>query len=244
MVKSILDESKTQTRRIIKPQPDFDSAWKNLTNIGGLVSEAFLNKKMEGRNIPQINLSGYHLGVTSSDGFGTGICTPNIRVKVHKGDIFWVRETWQFDYHWTQGKGGFVYKSDFPPKSLMLEEKWKPSIFMPKEACRIFLKVANVRVERLHDISEEDAKAEGVERIHVEIAPSPHNDMAGGFDYAFVDYMHRGEYAGWGGDAGCCRTAKESFFTLWESINGKESLESNPLVWVYDFERIEKPDNF
>ena len=77
MVKSILDESKTQTRRIIKPQPDFDSAWKNLTNIGGLVSEAFLNKKMEGRNIPQINLSGYHLGVTSSDGFGTGICTPN-----------------------------------------------------------------------------------------------------------------------------------------------------------------------
>jgi len=225
MIKSILDGSKIQTRRIIKPQPDFDSAWKNLTNIGGLVSEAFLKKKMEGRNIPQINLSGHHLGVNSNDGFGTGICTPNIRVKVHKGDIFWVRETS------AELTKGYAYKAD----GVFLEKqkvfKWKPSIFMPKEACRIFLKVTNVRVERLKDISEEDAIAEGIQPI------TAHNDP--NRILGWHDYMVNPKYG-----FNTFFDPRESFFSLWESINGKESLDANPWVWVYDFEKTDKPKNF
>lgn len=81
MVLAILNGTKTQTRRIIKPQPDFDKAWKNK---GGL-------------EIPEINLSRYLLGVSdgNKDFKGVCCCIPNIKVRVHKGDILWVRETWQ-----------------------------------------------------------------------------------------------------------------------------------------------------
>lgn len=60
----------------------------------------------------------------------------------------------------------------------------------------------------------EEQAARVVERIHVEIAPNPANDMGGSYDYAYVDYERRGDYAGWGGDAGAYRKAIESFHSL------------------------------
>lgn len=72
---------------------------------------------------------------------------------INKGDILWVRETF---IHWN---GSYQYKPLPYGEEL---GKWKPSIHMPKEAARIFLRVINVRVERLNDISEKDAMAEGV----------------------------------------------------------------------------------
>ena len=108
---------------------------------------------------------------------------------------------------------------------------WKPSIFMPKEAARIFLKVTNVRVEKLQDISEEDAIAEGI-AVSSKVGSDGHyyyKDYNDTTDWPEVGWMH----------------ASTSFQTLWQSINAKKyPWESNPWVWVYDFERIEKPKNF
>lgn len=117
-------------------------------------------------------------------------------------DVLWVRETWQhtkvLNLHPTDENYGYVYRADGQPWEDYEGWSWKPSIFMPKEACRIFLKVTNVRVERLQLISEADARAEGVDSV-------------------------------------------DSFFALWQKINGTESLAANPWVWVYEFEVIPKP---
>ena len=132
-------------------------------------------------------------------------------------DILWVRETFTF---WNDQP---CYKADNLSENKLL--KWKPSIFMPKEASRIFLKVTNVRVERLNDISESDAIAEGVEKIA---------------DYGATGYKLYTEPEASYSDI----DAVYSFESLWESINGKESLDANPFVWVIEFEKIDKPENF
>jgi hypothetical protein len=82
------------------------------------------------------------------------------------GDILWVRETWQYvEFGREPEEQGYVYKASNNGKDWQdndTEWKWKPSIFMPKAACRLFLKITGIRVERLQDISDEDAAAEGV----------------------------------------------------------------------------------
>lgn len=75
--------------------------------------------------------------------------------RYQKGDILYVRETWK------PAKNGYFYKADWEKESIADITKWRPSIHMPKEAARIFLKVTDVRVERLQDITEEQAVKEG-----------------------------------------------------------------------------------
>ncbi len=149
----------------------------------------------------------------------------NLNPKYVKGDILWVRETWQdsqcFDYNMV----GYQYRADKPAETHAREYniRWKPSIFMPKEAARIFLKVTNVRAERLQDISEDDACAEGV-KIDDEGMLC--------WDYLTNNWLTHND------------VPEESFRTLWQSINGRESWEANPWVWVYEFQQIEKPKEF
>jgi len=132
-------------------------------------------------------------------------------------DILWVRETWQKSLNPNE----FVYKADTDnPIYLDSNFKWKPSIFMPYAACRIFLKVTNIRVEKLQDISEKDAIKEGVETKQIE-------GIKFYKDYGYNNFIHH--------------YAKYSFATLWYEINGKESWEQNPYVWVIEFERCSKP---
>lgn len=122
MVQAILRGDKTQTRRIIKPQPS-----KQLFDVNmGYWSE-------EPENLKQ----------------------PYFKATYRVGDIMWVRETFQ------PITKGFKYKADGIYTEGHPANKWKPSIFMPKEACRIFLKVTNIRVERLQDISNSDIVKEG-----------------------------------------------------------------------------------
>jgi len=150
MIKAILEGQKTQTRRVIKPQPNFDSAWKNYGKT----------------DLPEISVAGSLLGVNNGKG-GVGCCVPNISIKIHKGDILWVRETFRYahhygiDYEFVQYKDGSTntHCKIIDKDQILHDDKWKPSIFMPKAACRIFLEVINVRVERLQNISEEDAVA-------------------------------------------------------------------------------------
>ncbi|WP_440487502.1 hypothetical protein [Serratia ureilytica] len=94
---------------------------------------------------------------------------------------------------------------------------WKPSIHMPRKACRITLEITAVRVERLNDISEEDARAEGVK---------PAGDMLP--DYPDTFLTPNGDFA----------TAKVAFQRLWQSIYGEESWGDNPWVWVIEFRRV------
>jgi hypothetical protein len=131
-------------------------------------------------------------------------CKPYYQVN----DKLWVRETFFDTKPYKQAplfadSNEFIYKAD--KDAFIGDHKWKPSLFMPKEAARIWLEVTNVRCEKLHFISEEDAIAEG----------SP---MLNSTNYHFV----------W-------------FKNLWQAINGKDSWESNPWVFVYEFKRIEKP---
>ena len=241
MVQAILEDRKTQTRRILKPQPISldDSCGENPSLLG----------KSNGK--PAVQCNSLQKVITSPYGM--------------KGDILWVRETirigaWDLE----NGVMAFDYKASpeliNTPWNLMQEPwfeqevikiadelsakginpdknghyqweagqsplKWKPSIFMPKAACRIFLEVTNVRVGRLNDISENDAIAEGVLK---------HSDFG---STGYILYTEP-EAAYTDIDA------VYSFQSLWESINGKQSWEANPWVWVYDFKRVEKPENF
>ncbi|MCP4153034.1 MAG: hypothetical protein GY757_35205 [bacterium] len=138
MVKAILDGRKTQTRRIIKPQP-------------GCGVADFYHR-------PDGLFQGTHLKVGVGCGVGNPICCPYGK----PGDKLWVRETFTGD-----GWCGYFYKADGTELPLDMGEvefkRWKPSIHMPRDAARITLQVVSVRVERLRDISTEDIHQEGFE---------------------------------------------------------------------------------
>jgi len=99
--------------------------------------------------------------------------------------------------------------------------RWKqwPSIHMPRWASRLTLEVTGVRVERLQDISESDARAEGVARNTAQ-------------EGTWLDYPAGTSAAGW-------KDPQRSFQSLWETINGPDSWAANPWVWVVEFRRVE-----
>jgi len=140
--------------------------------------------------------------------------------KYKVGDILWVRETWQhtkcLNLKDDNELYGYVYKASPNGKDFqvnMLHWKWKPSIFMPKEAARFYLQIEEVRCERLNDISEADAIAEGIEQE---------------FD-TFLDYSAKSKTGSY------YLNAVESYATLWDKINDKGSWSKNPFVWVIKF---------
>lgn len=99
--------------------------------------------------------------------------------------------------------------------------KWKPSIYMPRWVSRILLEITAVRVERLQDISEEDAEAEGVQPM-IETGPLPdwqHTSPPGTRQVRHIDHV-------------------TPYRTLWESINGPGSWDANPFLWAITFNRI------
>jgi hypothetical protein len=192
MVKAILNGRKTQTRRIVKT---------NATQI----------------QWQPIVLKGYG-----------GFCDEHgnpVKPKYSIGDVLWVRETWQVtDFlHISDDNWGYIYKAsengeDWESNSE--DWKWKPSIFMPKEACRLFLEVTDIRVERLQGISEEDAKCEGAYKVY--------EDEKRRFFY------HESDTVKMVGDYGDYRTG---FKAIWQKINGAESWDENPFVWVIEFKK-------
>jgi hypothetical protein len=128
------------------------------------------------------------------------------------GDILYVRETWK------QAPNGYYYYEDWQKDDIADVTKWKPSIHMPKEAARIWLKVTDVRVERLQEITRLSVQKEGIE-----VDPK---ECAGKFDFITELFL--------------------LFQKLWDSTIKKSDLDSygwdaNPYVWVIEFERCEKP---
>lgn len=140
MVRAILDGRKSCTRRLVKPQPDE----KHTYPLG------FATDSTEKRYV-----GCFGFGI---DEYGGSIQYVKPPYGYAPGDILYVRETWCDDRQFTHDStpGRYFYKA-----SESENFKWKPSIHMPKEAARIWLKVTDVRVERLQDMTDDDAEAEG-----------------------------------------------------------------------------------
>jgi hypothetical protein len=153
MVRAMLDGRKTMTRRVVKPilSPGFT-----------FVERGTANKRF-----------GWSF-------WGDGDINHEVKPPCRTGDILWVRETWYKNYPHKYGK--YFYRADGEETDIPLVTggttaygkadglKWRPSIHMPREAARIFLRVRTVRVERVQEITEVDAEAEGIEPkgiIHV-----------------------------------------------------------------------------
>lgn len=209
MVHAIFDGRKTQTRRtrgleeINKNPDDWHFAGIYVTDCGEL-GDTFQN------------------------------CEEFARIKCpygKPGDRLWVRETWldlEEEHIGIYGlridTSPYVYKADIYAWLEYARQEyikdgypyqWKPSIHMPKAAARIWLEITDISVERLQDISKEDAIAEGIEPV------------ADGYK----NYMPKLS----GTSQFCWPTAYHSFQSLWESINGAESWDLNPWLWVVKF---------
>lgn len=139
------------------------------------------------------------------------------------GDILYVRETWK------KAPNGYYYYESWQKNGVADITKWKPSIHMPKEAARIWLKVTDVRVERLHDITEDGALREGAQGMRC--------DHAALGVYGCTDCMN----TGW------IEPPQVEFMQIWDSAIKKSDLDrygwnANPWVWVIEFERCKKPE--
>lgn len=203
MVRAILEGRKTQTRRVITPQPTIPDRFIDWCHWNEEWSTADARELEENREVVDEWTCPYG----------------------QPGDRLWVREAWRMngnpqrqwvvfaaggermevtkdgdsDHYWTHGIGRYSTLN-------------RPSVHMPRWASRITLEVADVRVERVQDISDSDAKAEGVS--------------------ASEEFENK--------DGSPCYTVE--FEKLWRSIHGvdnQKSWDSNPWVWVVSFKRIE-----
>lgn len=213
MVRAILDGRKTQTRRLVKLR-DPSGTYSTHDEVGWPYSAD-------------------EAGDWSPDPCPYG----------ETGDRLWVRES----FAPVPCSGGCEkYPEGFDPKVASVHQPnapdtgwryratwekshgghWKPSIHMPRAACRIVLEVTGVRVERLLDISRDDAFAEGVEAVNpYKLTP----DLPPGMPACFRDYQDSGNWFS--------ADPVASFRSLWKSINGAASWAQNPWVWVVKFRK-------
>lgn len=247
MVRAILEGRKTQTRRVVNPQPE------NGTALGFLIKMP--NASGSCAHFHRVDEQGIHgQELTVHCPFG------------QPGDRLWVREAWRIGA-WDCDIGGiavdycdaqrrewlipFATKTEEPhevferlwidccdelaAKGIQHDSdgrynwkagesplRWRPSIHMPRWASRINLEITGVRVERLNDISEADALAEGIESLtgdktiyHWDFPnPRPNHAVSG------------------------YKSATAAYKELWSDIYGRESLDGNPWVWVVEFRRV------
>lgn len=221
MVRAILDGSKTCIRQIIKGY------------------------------IPQNAQFGYSAftpdGTISCRGLFETAGRPGYGEKFFKlpyqpGDILYVRETW------CKSLERYLYRADYSDTEKFyqngkeIEIKWRPLSIMPREAARIFLKVTNVRVERLQDITEDGANVEGmpddldypVSKIYCPICKG----------YGTIDSRNPSSLGHEEIDCPNCDSRRKRFANLWNATIKKQynihSWDVNPYVWVIEFERCEK----
>lgn len=235
MVRAILEGRKTVTRRVIKPHNPFRS--DNYKQGYGLWIDATTDNGDKCGHIKDYSVS----PCWQTFSYYIKNCAP---YKV--GDILYVRETWSRlvvarNQEWESER--YVYKAtdEYPfGEKYIVKFRWYPSIHMPKEAARIFLKVTDVRVERLQDITEDDVCEEGAEPLI-------------GCDNEHPTYNADGtlgEMCWNANECGYCPFIEKSYSELfgervWNSTIKKQDLDrygwnANPWVWVLEFERFEK----
>jgi hypothetical protein len=204
MVRAILEGRKTQTRRTVKQPP--------------IVGDIMRDEK----------------GWYYEDGTRNG---HSLIPQFSTGDILWVRETWgkltecdvfpPYEPH----EERFIYRADRGDPD-HFQAKWHPSIHMPKEAARIFLRVKDVHVERLQDITVLDAISEGCSGVACDCINA--DPAIGCTDCHNSGWLERPE---------------TEFSLLWDSTVKKAEIfeygwHANPWVWVIEFERCEKPNGW
>lgn len=188
MVRALLEGRKTVTRRVVKPQPMLDG---HLWKLGGAAwSDSVLSVPV------MLGHSLYN------------------RAPYQPGDVLWVRETW---CEVMGRKGKYLYRAyagerDDTRDYAIALNTWRPSIHMPREAARIFLRVKNVRVERLQELTLKDAEMEGM-------------DLRGPM---FVDFVKV-----WNNTVQRHPNKFKRYPYCWED---------NPWVWVIEFEQISKEE--
>jgi len=202
MVRAILDGRKTVTRRPVK------SDWIQSDRAPLNTAPGLFHFWCSGEHVCPYGEPGQRLWVreTFMDLLGTGV--------EHRPDPNGPLQR-------------YAYRADHPPGSQSDEArkdfslKWKPSIHMPRAACRILLEITDVRVERLQDISDEQAIAEGIE--------------------PFIDFQSSGHWRRYrdGGTNSYVDNPVMSYASLWSEINGAGSWEANPWVWVVEFKRVQ-----
>ena len=190
MVRALLEGRKTVTRRVVKPQPPAAS-------IVSKIGKAY----------------GWSRGKDSQPKY-------LMKQPYQTGDVLWVRETW---CEVMGRKGKYLYRAyagerDDTRDYVIALNTWRPSIHMPREAARIFLRVTGVRVERLQDIYLIDCEKEGVQLNFIQE----------------TDLVMQGILA------------RKKFAEVWDNtIKPADRVrcgwEANPWVWVIEFERVEKP---
>lgn len=204
MVRAILESRKTCTRRTIKGVSGLNAI--GISSEGGIFDRVAFGygdfNKIENAKIEKY-----------------------IKVPYLPGDILYVRETW------LKADDGYYYKADMTSLSEEIRKaygyKWKPSIHMPKVAARIFLKIKDVRVERLQDINGEDSIKEGIQKLS--------KGLYGVNEETNIIYQ--------------CLSPRDAFLQLWNSTVNKKDInkygrKANPWLWVIEFERISKEEAF
>ncbi len=208
MVNALLRDDKTETRRVVKPQPT--------PYMDGLINWHYKGRSLVGATLDRL-----------VDFVPCPYGKP--------GDTLWVRETCQIYGFWVPngktptGRTKMRFVEHHSKQVAYAEDKqqegrkdgtdgWhtRPSILMPRWASRILLEIISAGAERLQDISEQDAKAEGVRQgfrtaVMQTVGPSSYH----------IPLSYRGGYA-----------------NLWNKINGPSAWESNPVVWVIKFKKV------
>lgn len=229
MVRALLAGTKTQTRRAVKPQPieRIYERYGDFLDAGAIVP-------LEGGGAI------HHLGKKVYCPYGK------------PGDRLWVRETFYAWGYWAKRFSEEKQRDEkyFDDLTIQCDEKhlfeypaefgklqkgkmgWykRPSIFMPRVDSRLLLEIVSVRCERVQDISEADAVAEGVEKHPIE-GWEPDYDAG-----CYKNYLWSEKAAD--KQAKAKTSAEESYESLWASINGPESWAANPWVWVVEFKVI------
>ncbi|TLX12098.1 hypothetical protein [Rhizobium sp. MHM7A] len=211
MVRALLAGTKTQTRRTLKfqPAPGISIIRKTIRPIDGSPYHSFERRSVYGNYAGELD------------------------IRIKRGDRLWVKENHAIvprtAYRMSEGVQQTLRPDDDHDAAVYAAEwdrskpgRWRPSIHMPRWASRLTLTVTDVRVEKLHDITEADAIAEGIEDVTRVVAPG---DLS-------LRFWKRYRDGGWNGYVD---TAVGSYASLWTEINGPGTWEANPFVVAYTF---------
>lgn len=238
MVRAILDGRKMQTRRIVKPQPDAVEIHK------------YLSGPRKGKEWELMRCFAPPVRFKPCNSGWSVDCHGPFNLLGRPGDQLWVKETWGAPLDTCKPSeipvgNPIIYRADYGNGGEFGCKLW-PSIFMLEWMSRITLEIASIRVERLQDISDEDAWAEGIgekgkplaalfnvllafPKLNIgELALSLPRDFAYGDDPRIPSDREKITWV----------TAKGVYAALWESINGPGSWNSNPWVWVITFKKL------
>lgn len=236
MVRALLEKRKTVTRRVIKGT---ETSW----SLQGMERHPDVFLYADGKVCTKTVK-----GIYATFEADPSVWVPMFKAPYEPGDILYVRETWVKAF--ALGKPYYIYKADDLDGDMERLKIWRPSIHMPKDAARIFLRVKSVRVEKLQDsffapISPIlELRAEGLD-----IGDDCRHCIATYGNPCCVDTVDEDGSNLYGGDCGILDEIRGEYSNLWDSTVKPKDLDkygwvADPWVWVIDFERVEKPEGW